>query len=130
MPIRKKLVLPVLALVLALGFAMPPSSLEAQPPCATNGAPFTGTYTMGGNQVNYILKYLTTSATCNLTMSNNVLDCRPNPGAAGSTLSATAYSSAMSPSCQWDCGAGTCTVTTDGSDGLPVELMDFDIDGE
>jgi len=40
----------------------------------------------------------------------------------------TATVSAVSPTCMFRCAAGPCSVTIDGSDGLPVELMEFGID--
>ena len=88
---------------------------------------YQGMYTMGGMDVNFIQKYLSTSESCSLTMSASVIDCNPDPSASGVTLSATAYAGATMALCAWNCGCGT--VQIDGpNDGLPIELLEFQVD--
>ena len=55
--------------------------------------------------------------------------CAPGPTMVRMTLTASANPTAYpSASCQWDCGVGCESVTVDGSDGLPVELLDLSVD--
>jgi len=47
-----------------------------------------------------------------------------------STLFATASTMATNPSCEWVCSCGSesgATIRIDGSNGLPVELMEFSV---
>ena len=88
---------------------------------------YQGNFTTMGMSANYVSKYLSTSYTCSLTMSMNVFNCYPSgAGTYTSILYASAYTTATNPSCGWTCDCGP--VTIDGSDGLPVELMDFAVE--
>ena len=113
-------------LLLSLGLSVLPAKLDAQ--CVTN---VVSSYTDTVNGMNYqfISKSIATTGTCTRTMTNNVIGCGPagmNPGI--NAVWASAYTAATSPSCDWVCECGP--VTIDGSDGLPVELLGFEIDGE
>ena len=70
---------------------------------------------------------------CEQTM---VMSATCDPGTAMTAMNMTvgnviayAMTSAVSPSCAWQCQCGTSTVqiTIDGGDGLPVELMGFEV---
>ena len=66
-----------------------------------------------------------------MTMAYNAF-CGDDPGTP-MLLSAQAIGTqiTMSPACVWDCAVAGCgTITTDSSDGLPVELMDFEIEDD
>ena len=75
-----------------------------------------------------VVKVLSTPTTCTRNV-NNAASCNP----AGPLFTTALFASAMSAStmtmavsCGWTCGCGT--VTIDGAtDGLPVELMDFEV---
>lgn len=59
--------------------------------------------------------------------------CYPTSGqttSAYSSLTASAYFTATSPSCQWQCMCATQspTFTIGPAEGLPVELMTFDVE--
>ena len=82
----------------------------------------------GGTTYNYVVKYLSSSYVCNLTMSMNVIACNPSAAATRSLLSASALTASTNPSCGWSCGCGP--VVIDSTDGLPVELMGFSIEAE
>lgn len=73
---------------------------------------------------NSVQKVLTMATMCTLVMSNNVELCAPMT-ATPTTLFGTAYTTATNPTCSWICACGTVTIT--GMDGLPVELMEFDV---
>jgi len=106
----------VLVLAFASALVLP---LPARAQCVvTNTLPSTLTMTV------FIVKYLSMSTTCSTTAMNAFL-CSPTAPAFVMTLSASAYTSTTNPFCSFNCGCGT--VTIDGSDGLPVELMDFDV---
>lgn len=74
-------------------------------------------------------KQLTATVVCTLANSN-FATCGSN--AAPVNLLAASASSAqigMSPSCSWNCGGCAANpIVTDGSDGLPVELLELRID--
>jgi len=115
--------LPVLILV---GLLVISPYVGAQP---LGGCPVDSTYVgmtfTQGMSATFVFKYLTTTYTCGVSMSMNVINC--GGGVATSILSATAFTTATNPSCGFDCGA--CSETIDTSDGLPVELMDFSVEG-
>ena len=73
----------------------------------------------------YVVKTLSLSTFCQATSSFNAT-CTPGGGGA-SNLFLSATASGPNPSCQWNCGCGT--VRIDGTDGLPVELLEFEVDG-
>lgn len=77
-----------------------------------------------------ILKVLTVSRVCG-TVTTNSAFCNPGFPANTMILGASAMGAqiSMSPSCSWAC-AGCANISTDGSDDLPIELMDFGIDEE
>ena len=60
--------------------------------------------------------------------------CSPGVTQSVTFVHAFARTTAMSPSCMWHCiFCGTITsntITSNGSDGLPVELMEFSIEQE
>lgn len=75
-----------------------------------------------------VTKSLSASAVCTLTGGMNIVGCVPSGAATTSVLMAGATTGAATPSCAWTCACGA--VVIDGSDGLPVELMDFGIEDE
>ena len=89
----------------------------------------------------YIVKSVPDATYCRLSAFDGRVDCFPGGnyppfiGAtrAGGTLSATHRQPYGNPPyCRWTCrcpaGPTTITVTTDGSDGLPIELMGFTVE--
>lgn len=123
MPIRKSTIWLAAVLILA--------ALVGRP--APVGAQCVVTNTDTGSNVAmtymYVNKTLTAPYFCTLTMSMNVIACNLS-GGAGTTnvLSASAFNTAVNPTCGWNCACGI--VTIDGSDGLPVELMEFSVEDE
>ena len=111
-----------IAVAVLVACALVPSQAMAQ--CSVTFTA-TGSYTMGGMDVNYVIKYLSTTYTCTVSMSTNVIAC--NGGVNTTAVSGTAYPSIPSAACGFNCDCGT--VTIDGSDGLPVELLDFSVGG-
>ncbi|MCP4593715.1 MAG: hypothetical protein GY842_23520, partial [bacterium] len=115
----------VVALIL-VALVVGPVAVQAQ--CAvasTNQTSFPGTIV--------VTKTLTTSGTCHTVANNNVLACAP--GAASVTtkyLVASASTAATNPLCSWQCTCdGSGNIRIDKTDGLPVELMDFEVvDGD
>ncbi len=98
----------------------------ARAQCNTTGNPNMTTFPTGPTIV--ITKYLTAATTCTGTVST-ALACYPSNGEVVTGLTflvASALTATVNPVCQWNCGCGT--VTTDTGDGLPVELMDFEIE--
>jgi len=117
------LLIPMLMLV---GLFILPTCGQSQ--CVTTNV-YVGSATAPGPPYNFVIKYMSAPGSCTLTMTMNARNC--NPGTAGfstSLLWAYANTTAVSPSCQWACDCGT--VTTDSSDGLPVELMSFSVEDE
>lgn len=100
--------------------------------CITNGAP----YGLSNGTSVFITKFLTTSRKCALTNDNNAF-CAPSatPPASGvaysvMSLFASAMNTAVSPFCVWSCTTTMvtgCSQGIDGGDGLPVELLEFEI---
>ena len=76
-----------------------------------------------------VYKYLATAANCtSIPGAKQASACFPgSPGSNVTTLVAVARTTSTNPVCSWSCACGN--VRTDGSDGLPVELLDFDIAG-
>lgn len=75
-----------------------------------------------------VSKTLATADQCTLTMMNASF-CFPSyTPATTAQLVASALTATTNPSCGWVCGCGS--VTIDGSDGLPVELMGFSVEGD
>jgi len=109
-------------LLIIVGLFFQPINANAQ--CSVSSVS-SNTGTIGGMNYIWVSKYLSSSESCSLTMSMNVINCYPDPGSSVSSLGASAYTTAIDPSCGWNCGCGQ--VTIDGSDGLPVELLDFSI---
>ena len=120
-------------------------AVPAPAQCVVTGTT-NGTDGMGNNTA---YKNVTNATKCQLTGFNNVVECNPGgapPTMTGATrmsgpLTATAAPMAVNPFCNWKCdcpgslgtpGVYTVQVTISGPDGgLPVELMDFEIeDGE
>lgn len=92
-------------------------------PCVTSIVKF---YFPSGPPATFhaVVKYLTGPKTCTTAVSNSA-SCLTNP----SDLAAEATSAQLmgNPSCQWNC-VGCGTITTNAmTDGLPVELMDFEV---
>ena len=90
----------------------------------------TPTGTLSAGMIITALKVLSTAANCSLTMTM-AASCNPVGPSVTASLFASAHTSTtatMSVSCGWNCGCGA--VTIDGTDGLPVELMDFGIEDE
>lgn len=111
----RRWLLPVLILAVLL---IQPVELKSQCMVST-------TNSNAGPTAVQVYKILSGSYFCSLTMQNAVF-CSPT--AMGNTtafLLATALTATANPSCAWNCACGSITI--DGSDGLPVELMDFEI---
>ena len=102
-----------------------PVGLDAQ--CVTDGSPNVA---MFGTTV-VITKYLTAPTTCTGTVSN-AFACLPSLGEVRTMqtyLGASAQTMmSTNPSCAWNCGCGSIN-TNAANDGLPVELMDFAVEG-
>ena len=91
----------------------------------------------GGPTATFIAKAVTNATMCTLTAFNDA-DCHPGgnyPPVIGVMLttpnvylSATRYMGMSNPSCGWTCDCGA--VTSNASDGLPVELMEFEIEDD
>ena len=129
---RKSRFWPMLTLIL-VGALAAPVGLESQ--CNTTGSPYVNTSIAPYVTVR---KYLTAPANCVRAPVVNASFCQPNitappPGPLVVTLSANAHTgNTASPYCAWTCTCGTALnpgVRIDGSDGLPVELMDFSVEG-
>ncbi len=77
----------------------------------------------------FISKYLDMGRTCTRTASTNADLCDPVGPINANILLASAIGPniAMNPFCGWTC-AGCGNITISGNDGLPVELMKFDIE--
>ncbi|MCP4527470.1 MAG: hypothetical protein GY833_16375, partial [Aestuariibacter sp.] len=112
--------------VILVGLVVGPVAVQAQCVVAsTNKQTFTSTIV--------VTKTLTASGKCRSVGNNNVLACAPGAASVTTTfLAATATTAATNPSCSWQC---TCTgsgnIRIDKTDGLPVELMDFEVvDGD
>jgi hypothetical protein len=110
-----------------------PARLESQ--CETTGTPTV--YTTFLPYV-VVVKNLVTPAYCLRAAMVNASFCQPRtttpaPGLFVTTLAATAHTgNTVSPFCEWICTCGSPAnpgIRTDGGDGLPVELMDFEIEG-
>ena len=102
--------------------------LSSQAQCMISGTG-GGTGTSMGMPTNFVVKTLSSSYLCTLTMSMNVIGCNPAGTAVSAYLTATAFPSVGPASCGWTCACGQITI--DGpSDGLPVELLDFSVEGE
>lgn len=81
----------------------------------------------------FVTKTLTTSGACHTVANNNVLACFPAAGTVTTMfLVASASTAATNPSCSWQCTCGGVgNIRIDKTDGLPVELMDFEVvDGD
>ncbi len=123
----KKRISPILlgsALILISFFAQP---LPVESQCmVTNTVVFPAP--SPGSPYTVVYKYLNGGYLCNRVASNNVSLCAPGPAAiVRTTLTASANTTATNPSCQFSCTGGCGTITIDRNDGLPVELMEFEI---
>ncbi len=80
-----------------------------------------------------VFKYLTAPRNC-VPAGTVSAACGANPSTAAAgdlTAQVTGTQLSGSPSCQWNCTGGCGTITIDTTDGLPVELMDFEVvDGD
>ena len=114
----------LVAFSMLIGIIGQPAGTEAQ--CAVT---FTNLSTFPSTIV--VTKQLSAPATCNLG-PQNALNCFSGPVGPGpkAYFVASALTATMSPSCNWTCtcGSGLITVTIDGNDGLPIELMDFSVE--
>ena len=119
----RKTRLTVMAMVFATSCLWVPLTAQAQP-CVTMVSTYMSSsiapYTMT------VVKFLSMSQTCQKVASYMAV-CVPN----GTAMVANpiAYGGPGKASCQWECnGTAGCDVTIDGSDNLPVELMEFSLD--
>ncbi len=113
---------PLLVLIVA--------SIFIQPARVESGCAVTSTSNQMIGNAYTILKFLGGFTNCTRTM-NMAMTCSPAGPLSTSGLLARATTgtiATMSVSCGWTCGCGG--VTTDGSDGLPVELMDFAVEDD
>jgi len=113
----------VVALIL-VALAVGPVAVQAQ--CvvtSTNQSTFAATIS--------VYKILAASGNCRSVGNNNVLACAPGAVSVTTTfLGASASTGATNPFCSWQCTCGVGppdNIRIDGSDGLPVELMDFEV---
>ena len=114
-------ILPSLVLVFAFLFVQP-GSVKSQCSVASTSA------TVMGNAFS-VLKILSAAENCSPTVVN-AMTCSPTMATTTTGLFARATTMSVATtmvSCAWNCGCGT--VTTTEADGLPVELMDFSIEG-
>lgn len=117
--------------LLLIAFAML-IGLVGQPPATEAQCAVISTTQTSFSPTMAVTKQLSGIATCNL-VGNNALACFPGLGGPVPTsfLIASANPSAtMNPFCSWtcSCGSGSFSLMIDGSDGLPVELMDFSVE--
>jgi len=78
-----------------------------------------------------VRKTLSVVGMCRMVGGMSVNLCFPSPATQpASMLTANASAVAVSPVCTFSCscGVGSETITINSSDGLPVELMEFNID--
>lgn len=112
----------ILALLLVCLFVQP-LRLESQCNISTTlPSSFGSTFT--------VVKILTMATTCTRTLTN-AASCDPTGPAVTASLFASAMTSTVATTavaCGWNCGCGQ--VTIDQSDGLPVELMSFSVEGD
>ena len=122
----KKRISPILlgSVVLLISFFAQPLPVESQ--CMVTNT-VVSPAPSPGSPYNVVYKTLNGPYVCNRVASNNASLCAPNLPTARTMLTASANTTAVNPSCQWYCTGGCGTITTDGSDGLPVELMEFEI---
>ena len=117
----------LLGLLLVTSLAL--VAVESNAQCTTS-ITNSGTVTMTATPYYFITKTLGGTFNCQLTATNNVLNCQPGPtigvSSSVSYVYATAATAATNPSCAWNCGCGAVTIDT--NDGLPVELMDFSVE--
>lgn len=88
----------------------------------------TVSMTFGATKAVY--KILTAPALCQTTMMN-ALFCSPTGSAMNTNFLLASAMGTATPSCAWSCtcsGGGAPHVVIDGSDGLPVELMEFGLE--
>ena len=87
----------------------------------------TGLGTQAGMNYKYAIKYLSGTYSCMFVMSMSALGCDTS-GTATSTMAlvASAFTTAPSPTCSWNCDCGPVTIVRAE---LPVELMEFSIEG-
>lgn len=113
----------LLSVLAALGVAIPASAQ-----CPWDGAPDCGT---GAGPFSMCDRNFATGQSCQPPANNgNGTACNPSASAGGVyILSASQTSTAVQGSafCSWNCGGEICRINL--SDGLPVELMEFSIDG-
>ena len=115
---------PVLALVC---LCAQPVAVQAQ--CVTTGGVMVST--PGANTM--IAYYnLTAPGMCMSVAANNAACFPASTNQTTTFLSASAMTPVTNPSCSWtcNCGTGTQNFSIDSSDGLPVELMDFEVEDD
>lgn len=85
-----------------------------------------------GSPYTEVMKTLNGTYLCNRVMSSMVSLCAPGAAMNRMTLTASAPAGTTNPSCEFYCtgGAACVSIVIDGSDGLPVELMDFGFEDE
>jgi hypothetical protein len=110
------------SLLLLLCLLLQPAGIGAQ--CMIVGTDM-GSGTQGGMNYRYGVKYLSMDFQCTVTMQMNMIGCSPDPTNSTDFLSGAAFTTAVDPTCAWDCACGTVTIT---NVDLPVELMDFAIE--
>ena len=120
--------MPKLRIRLALGSLLVLAGSLAGPVPVTSQCMVTNTLVVPGtvgSPYNRVYKDLNGTYVCSLVASNNASLCAPGPALPRNRLTASANTAATNPSCSFNCAGGCGTVIIDGSDGLPVELMDF-----
>ena len=74
-----------------------------------------------------VTKTLVMNYVCSNTQKN-AINCFPSFSSSTNLLVASANSATANPICVWSCTCGT--VTIDGTNGLPVELLEFSVAAE
>lgn len=97
-------------------------------PAGAQACTVTNTYVYMGATFNSVMKTLNGTYVCMYVTGMNASLCAPPATQPRMTVTASAAVGTPMPSCQWTCTGGCGTVTIDNTDGLPVELMEFDVE--
>ena len=120
----------MISISIVVGFlVMKSTEIKAQ--CMVTNTTASMATTMGSPYTE-VMKTLNAAYLCSSIGNMNVSLCAPVGAMIRTMLTASASVGAISPSCMFTCTGGTACapITIDGSDGLPVELMEFSIEGE
>ena len=119
-------------IALGLALLMILASLVTQPAPVEAQCTVVGSTAFVTSMTNVVYVTLNASYSCMVVMMMNVSAC----GFVGTdTMRAMFTASAMTtytnPSCSWSCTGGACgSIVADSTNGLPVELMDFEVEDD